>query len=61
MSKQLKVISFFTAALFAFGISALDFDNLAILENKRAYIALISGILLAIIYARSKRRENQKN
>lgn len=57
MNKQLTSITFFTIALLAFGFSALDFDNPAILENKKAYIAIAGGVALAVIYIRSRRKE----
>jgi len=57
MNKQLTSITFFTIALLAFGFSALNFDNPAILENKKAYIALAGGVALAVIYIRSRRKE----
>jgi hypothetical protein len=57
MNKQLTSITFFTIALLAFGFSALNFDNPAILENKKAYIAIAGGVALAAIYIRSRRKE----
>jgi hypothetical protein len=52
MSNKVKGLSFVTAILFAFGLSALDFNNLSFEGNEKAYIALIAGTIFGIMYFR---------
>ena len=60
MKNKIKLISFFTALLFAFGITSLDFDNLALANNIKEYIAIALGVITAIAYfvLRKKEKEN---
>ena len=48
VSKKYSSLGFLVALLFAFGIADLNFDNLAISENGKAYLLIGAGTIAII-------------
>lgn len=55
--KKITPIAFVTIILFAFGISALNFDDFSIEKNIKAYILIGGGIISGIIQLVSSRKK----
>ncbi|KAA3645108.1 MAG: hypothetical protein DWP98_11990 [Bacteroidetes bacterium] len=51
---RIKLLTFFSVFLLAFGITALNFDNLVFEENQKSYITIALGLTLAIMIFWSK-------
>ena len=61
MKNKVKLLSFFTAFLFAFGITSLDFDNLALDNNIKGYTTVALGFVAAIAYMVLRKKEKENN
>ena len=61
MKNKVKLLSFFTAFLFAFGITSLDFDNLALDNNIKSYTTVALGFVAAIAYMVLRKKEKENN
>ncbi|MDK2773284.1 MAG: hypothetical protein KYX68_13845 [Flavobacterium sp.] len=49
--------NFLSAFSIAYGITALDLDNLKIADNYKAYILILLGILILIISYRNSKQK----
>ena len=61
MKNKIKLLSFFTAFLFAFGITSLDFDNLAIDNNIKGFTTLALGLVAAIAFLVLRKKDKEHN
>ena len=50
MKQKERTTAFIAAMLLAFGISLLNFEDPAFDNNQKPYIAIIAGIVLAVIF-----------
>ncbi len=57
MKNKVKLLSFFIAFFFAFGITSLDFENLGIENNIRGYSVIMLGLDTSIAYFIFRKRE----
>tara|TARA_B110000046_G_scaffold88676_2_gene96788 strand:+ start:27535 stop:27714 length:180 start_codon:yes stop_codon:yes gene_type:complete len=57
LKNKVKLLSFFIAYFFAFGITSLDFENLGLENNIREYSVIILGLVASIAYFIIRKRE----